>query len=122
MKKFFIIFPILFMLIGCSQKVTEEDLIGGNWTATAGYEDEEIGGEPNCYPFEEGIEFKDEVTAYNETYERDFEYDIRDKGSKITFLDKSRSYSYQIKKISQDEIVLEGLNFQEGRACTLERK
>ena len=34
----------------------------------------------------------------------------------ITFLDESRSYSYQLKMISEDRLALEGLNLQEGRS------
>ncbi|MEI3612518.1 hypothetical protein [Pseudogracilibacillus sp. SO30301A] len=109
------------LLIGCSQKVTEESLIEGTWIGTSGYEDEEEEGEPNCYPFEDGIEFKSEDTVYVETYDRDFDYWLSDKETTITFLDKSRYYSYDIKKNGEDKIILEGLFSQEGRGCIMVR-
>lgn len=123
MKKSVLFFSLFFfiLLTGCSQRITEEDLIGGNWVATAGYEDGETGEEPNCYPFEDGLEFKDKEAAYNESFERNFEYILEEEGEKVTFFDVSFTYSYQINKISENEIVLEGLYTNEGEGCTLER-
>lgn len=47
---------VLSFLIGCAdEEIVEDDLIGENWLATAGFQDEEAVGEPDCYPFEEGI-------------------------------------------------------------------
>lgn len=56
----FIPFLGLLILIGCAEEVAEEDIIGGNWIATAGLQDGDAVGEPNCHPFEEGIEFTNE--------------------------------------------------------------
>ncbi|WP_461183142.1 hypothetical protein, partial [Virgibacillus kimchii] len=68
--------PLLFtILIGCSANVTKEDLIGGYWVATAGYQDGEPVGESYCFPsVDYGLEFKDEETVYVEAYESDFAY------------------------------------------------
>jgi len=122
MKRFLLLFSLFLVLIGCSQKVTEKDLIGGKWIGTAGYVDGEAEGEPNCYPFQDGIEFKDDNTVYVETYERDFEYRLNQKGVELALFDISRSYSYQIKKVDEDELALEGLGVSEDNTCILERK
>ena len=113
---------LLFIFNGCSQKVTEKDLIGGKWIGTAGYVDGKAEGEPNCYPFQDGIEFKDDDTVYVETYEREFEYRLNKKGVELAFFDITRSYSYQIKKVDEDELGLEGLGVSEDNTCILERK
>src|SRR5690625_187935 len=122
MKKKIMRIPLLLLLIGCSQKVTEEDLIGGKWIGTAGYVDGKAEDEPNCYPFQDGIEFKDDDTVYVETYERDFEYLLNKKGVELALFDISRSYSYQIKKVDEDELALERLGVSEDNTCILERK
>src|SRR5690625_1429514 len=122
MKKKIMLIPLLLLLIGCSQKVTEEDLIGGKWIGTAGYVDGKAEGEPNCYPFQDGIEFKNDDTVYVETYERDFEYRLNKKGVELAFFDITRIYNYHIKTIDEDEIVLEGSGLSKGNSCVLERK
>ncbi len=121
LRKTLVLTILLLLLIGCSQKVTEEELIEGTWIGTSGYEDGEEEGDSNCYPFEDGIEFKSEDTVYVETYDRDFDYWLSDKETTITFLDKSRFYSYDIKKHGEDKIILEGLFSHEGHSCVMER-
>lgn len=131
MKKKIMLIPLLLLLIGCSQKVTEEDLIGGKWIGTAGHENGKAKGESNCFPFQDGIEFKDENTVYVERFEREFEYWINE-DSDITFGDAGSEdpspdigyffYSYQIKMISKDEVVLEGVYALKNDACHMERQ
>jgi len=126
MKRFYILIFLLFILTACGdEEVTHKDLIGGTWVATAGYEDGEAKGEPNCYPFEEGSEFEDENTVYNTSYERKFDYNINefDGGLMIEF-EGPILYSYQIKKISENEIIIKGLKSGsfEDHSCYLERK
>jgi len=122
MKRFLLLFSLILVLIGCSQNITDKYLIGGKWIGTAGYVDGKTEGEPNCYPFQDGIEFKDDDTVYVETYERDFEYLLNKKGVELTFFDISRSYSYQIKMVDEDQLALERLGVSEDNACILERK
>lgn len=129
MKKTYILIPLFILFTACSQNVTEEDfLIGGTWLATAGYEDGEAEGKPNCRPLEEGLTFKDKDTVYNETLGRDIEYVLNetDEGSEIYVADPvtGGSYNYQIKKIGGDEITLEGLDYSisKGNSCYLERE
>lgn len=134
MKKTCLFILILFICAGCSQRITEDDLIGGEWIATSGYEDGKIVGEPNCYPFEDGIEFKNKNTVYIESYKRDFNYELKENGSEITFRDygphKDSStsnpvttyYNYEIKIISDNEMYFVGRALNEENTCYLERK
>jgi hypothetical protein len=130
MERIFKFIPILvlFILMGCSgEEVAGEDLTGGNWVATAGFLDGTAEGEPNCYPFEEGIEFNGEDTVYVETFERDFEFWLsEDEGppTKLFFRDDSTGlYRYEITVLSENEMGLTGIGqFEEGRSCYLERE
>src|SRR5690625_7930544 len=122
MKSFLLLFSLMLVLIGCSQNITDKYLIGGKWIGTAGYVDGKTEGEPNCYPFQDGIEFKDDDTVYVETYERDFEYRLNKKGVELAFFDITRIYNYLIKTIDEDKIVLEGSGLSKGNSCVLERK
>src|SRR5699024_10175950 len=74
-EKILLNFPLI-LLAACNTQVTEAELIGGEWIAKAAYEDGEIKGEPNCYPFEEGFEFKNEDTVYNTTFAENFSYEL----------------------------------------------
>jgi len=65
---------LVFILAGCSEQITEDDLIGGKWTANAGFENEEAGGEPVCGYYAKGLEFKDKKTVYVEEEEENFKY------------------------------------------------
>ncbi|MBT2215536.1 hypothetical protein F3157_10215 [Virgibacillus dakarensis] len=126
MKKSCLLIFFIILLAGCSEDVTKDYLIGGHWVGTAGYEDEEIGGEPYCSPFDKGMEFKDEDTVYIDAYERDFEYKLEesDNGLVIEFYDPDKSLlSYYLTKISEDEMGFIGVgDFQDGESCYLERK
>src|SRR5690625_1776551 len=113
---------LLFIFNGSRQKVTEKNLNGSKRSGTAGYVDGKAEGKSNCNPFQDGIEFKDDDTVYVETYERDFEYLLNKKGVELALFDISRSYSYQIKKVDEDELALERLGVSEDNTCILERK
>jgi len=54
--------------------MTEEVISDGTWIATSGYEKGEEKEDPDCYPFEEGIQFRDEDTVFVETSGKDIEY------------------------------------------------
>jgi hypothetical protein len=79
-KYFLLLFLII--LIGCSSKVTEEDLIGGYWIGTAGYTEGEPKGDSCCTPFDEGLEFKDNDTVYVEVNEENIEYWLDERENK----------------------------------------
>src|SRR5699024_3123767 len=117
-----LLFLLFLILIGCSTNVTEEDLVGGTWVGTAGYEDGEPAGESNClYYIIDGLEFKDEDTVYSEAYEKDFEYKLAD--DEITFMDENHHDSYYIDWIDDNKIGLTGgSDMQKNESCFLERK
>jgi len=120
-----LLIPSLFLLTACNQKADAEYLIGGNWIATAGFEDGEIKGEPDCNFFEEGLEFKDEETVYNADFEMNFTYSLsdRNKVTKVRFMHPGRgTFTYNIHVISENEMGFEGLYSGEGESCYLERK
>src|SRR5690625_830200 len=124
-NKLLLLIFLLFLLTSCSQKADAEYLIGGNWIATAGYEDGEIKGVPNCNFFEEGLEFKDEDTVYNADFDMDFDYRLsdRNKVTEITFLsNEAGEFRYNIHIISENEIGFEGVGLSEKKSCYLERK
>src|SRR5699024_10551135 len=122
---FMILIFLSIFLAACSKEVTEEDLIGGTWEATAGFEDGEEKGEPYCNPLEEGLEFKDEDTVYVNDLGQDFDYWIKEEEGKdvIKFYHSKRYLRYYIFKISDDEMgITRKGTFQEDASCFLERK
>lgn len=125
MKRICLLIFFICLLIGCSKDVTEDYLVDGHWVGTAGYEDEEIGGDPTCPPFQEGMKFKNENTVYVDAYEEDFEYRLReaDVGYEIELYNTNGViYFYYIKMISDDEMGLIGQGIQEEESCYLVRK
>jgi len=116
---------ILLVLIGCSPKITEEDLIGGYWVGTAGYKDGKPEGTPYCFPFAEGIEFKNNETVYVEALDEDYKYWLEEgeNGTIINFRGGHHYLSYYVDKINDDELGLVGEDdFQKGESCYLERQ
>src|SRR5690625_4635327 len=125
LSNYLLLSTILFflILIGCGPKITEEDLMGGYWIGTTGYKDGKPDGRPYCFPFEEGIEFKDQKTVYVEAYDEDYEYWLEsDKvGTIINFRGGHDYLSYYVDKINDDELGLVGEgDYQEGESCYLE--
>lgn len=119
------LFPFVFLImIGCSAEATEDDLIGGYWIGTAGYEDGEPEGDPYCTPFAEGLEFKDEDTVYVEDYDKDLEYWFEERNNRtVIYFSGERDYrSYYIDKINKNEIGLRGTGSREKESCYLERQ
>jgi len=124
--KYSLLFLLFLILIGCSSKITEEDLIGGYWIGTAGYQDGKPEGEPYClYYVIAGLEFKDEETVYVEGYEKNFEYVLEDgkNGMKIIFSDENHYDSYYIDKVSENEIgLVGGTEMKKEESCYLEQQ
>lgn len=126
MKKIFALILVLIIFPSCAEKITEEDIIGGKWIATGGYQDGEAVGEPNCYPFSEGIEFTNKDTVHVDRYDRDFEYWLyqNDNRFEIMFNDISGSgiYSYEISMLGENEIGISGKgDFRSEESCYFER-
>lgn len=118
---------LLLLLIGCSSNVTGEDLIGGNWVATAGYKDGKPVGEPYCRDiFTGGLEFKGEGIVHGKEFDEEYEYIIEEWEGKtrIVFIRQGKfHHNYFIDKISNDEIGLTGSGEHfENQSCYLERK
>lgn len=124
-NKFLILIFSLFLLTSCNQKADEEYLTGGNWIATAGYEDGEAKGEPNCHYFEEGLEFKDEETVYNTSFDQEFDYTLydNDNETEISFYAPNLGvYNYIIHVINENEMGLEIADPDIELSCYLERE
>src|SRR5690625_7901646 len=69
---------LLFFFLGETSKITEEDLIGGEWVATAGYKNGKAEGEPVCTDYlMEGLEFKQDGVAYGGKLDEEFEYSVK---------------------------------------------
>ena len=129
MKYCLLLSLLLIILIGCSAKVTEEDLIDGYWIGTAGYEDGKPAGEPYCATsVANGLEFIDQDTVYVEAYKSDFEYWLEDNdtGMEIHLAgdDQGIYLIYEIDKISENEIgLMSNKNVRpEEESCYLERQ
>ncbi|HLR51455.1 MAG TPA: hypothetical protein VK072_01085 [Candidatus Avamphibacillus sp.] len=124
-KKILLPVLLLFFLIGCSANVIEDDLIGGTWSAIAGYKDGKPEGEPDCLDFMiGGLEFIDD-TVHGKEFDEDFNYRLEDrkKGIAISINRKGVLYSYYIDKVNDDAIGLVGANgFQEDESCYFERQ
>jgi len=125
-EKIEVLFDLLsFILIVCTSKVTEEDLIGGYWIGTAGYKEGKPVGEAYClYYVTACLEIENEDTVYIEGYEKDFEYILKESknGMKIIFLDTNRYDSYYIEKVSENEIgLIGGTDMKKEESCYLER-
>ena len=128
MKKFALAALLILVLIltGCSDKITEEDLIGGKWSATAGFENEEANGEPICGNYAHGLKFIDKKTVYVEYRKENFDYNLRetDKGiMQIDFYPPGGGIdSYNMHKVNENAFGINATygNFKNG--CFLERE
>ncbi|GIO23545.1 hypothetical protein [Oceanobacillus sp. J11TS1] len=123
--KYSLLFSILICLVSCTtDEITEEDLIGGEWIATAGYKDGKPEGESYCSnSVSYGLEFKDEETVYSKAYGSDFYYELEGKkGERAIYLEGIVYRNFYIEKISEDEIGLIGNGLLEGENCYLERQ
>src|SRR5690625_2210491 len=123
----YLISLIFLMMAGCSSQITERDLVGGNWQATAGYEDGEPVGEPYCMDFfTGGLEFKEDGIVYGEEYNKDYEYELEEWEGRIRIVfnrNGKNRHNYFIDKISADEIGLTGSGRGfENESCYLERE
>jgi len=116
---------LLFFFLGETSKITEEDLIGGEWVATAGYKNGKAEGEPVCTDYlMEGLEFKQDGVAYGGKLDEKFEYSVKysEEGTKIIFITKNSYYSYYIDKVSKDEIgLVGGLESLNNHSCYFKR-
>jgi len=77
---------LLITLLGCGTKITEEDLIGGTWVATTGYEKSKVKDIPYCMDFiMGGLEFKDEGIVYGAFFDEDYTYYLKIENKVLQF-------------------------------------
>jgi len=121
----FLIFMIVIMVMGgCSNVITEDQLIGGKWLVTNGYEDGEIGGEPLCPAFDEGLEFIDKEKVYVIDEEKEFVYQLAeyDDGMEIIFYNPSGEVDFfKITMENEDAFGLNGSGMIKRLNCYFER-
>ena len=106
-----LLFVIVTVVISaCSIKITEDQLIGGTWSVTNGYENGEIGGDPICPSFDEGMEFIDNEKVYVISEEKEFTYKLRefDEGMEISFFNPNGIIDFY--KITMENENAFGLN------------
>jgi len=116
---------IVIMMGGCSNVITEDQLIGGTWLVTNGYEDGEIGGDPVCPPFDEGLEFIDEEKVYVIDGEKEFVYRLResDEGMEISFFNPNGEMDFfKITMENEKGFGLNGSGMIKTRNCYFERE
>ncbi|MEI3614654.1 hypothetical protein [Pseudogracilibacillus sp. SO30301A] len=121
---------LLFMIViivmgGCGNVITEDQLIGGTWLLTNGYEDGEIGGDPVCPGYEEGMEFIDEENVYVIAQEKEFVYRLResDEGMKIEFYNPNGEIDFfKITMENENGFGLNSSGVTKTRNCYFERE
>ena len=113
------------VLGACDEVITEDQLIGGKWLVTNGYEDGEIGGDPLCPSYDEGLEFIDEEKVYVIDEEKEFSYRLResDEGMELEFYNPNGEYEFfTITMENEDAFGLNGSGITENRNCYFERE
>jgi len=116
---------IVIIMGGCNNVITEDQLIGGTWLVTNGYEDEELGGDPVCPAFDEGLEFIDEEKVYVIAYEKEFVYRLResDEGMEISLFNPNGEVDfYKITMENEDAFGLNGSGIIKTLNCYFERE
>ncbi len=116
---------VIIVMGGCGNVITEDQLIGGTWLLTNGYEDGEIGGDPVCPGYEEGMEFIDEENVYVIAQEKEFVYRLResDEGMKIEFYHPNGVIDFfKITMENENGFGLNGSGMSKTRNCYFERE
>ncbi|MEI3614650.1 hypothetical protein [Pseudogracilibacillus sp. SO30301A] len=121
---------LLFMIVvivmgGCGNVITEDQLIGGTWLVTNGYEDGEIGGDPVCPGYEEGMEFIDEEKVYVIAEEKEISYSLSesDEGMEIIFFYPNGEIDFfTITMEKENGFGLNGSGVSKTRNCYFERQ
>src|SRR5699024_6662891 len=84
-RQFLLLMIVTIVMGGCGNVITEDQLIGGKWILINGYEDGEIGGDPVCPGYEEGMECIDGEKVYVVADEKEMYYSVSesDRGMEI---------------------------------------
>ncbi|MFS0750400.1 hypothetical protein [Oceanobacillus sp. 1P07AA] len=124
MKRIMLSIFILLLLIGCKSEVPKEYLVGGTWVATAGYENGEAEGDPQCHTVI-SMTFKNNNLVYIEYPDQEFEYSFEeDKKDRVIFYSEylSLNMRYDIKLIDDDAMAIAGVGGFEDQVCYMERQ
>ena len=116
---------VIIVMGGCSNMITEDQLIGGKWLVTNGYENGEVGGDPVCPSFDEGLEFIDEERVYVIAYEKEFVYKLResDEGMEISFFNPNGEVDFfKITMENENAFGINGSGIVKTLNCYFERK
>ncbi|MEI3614661.1 hypothetical protein [Pseudogracilibacillus sp. SO30301A] len=115
---------VIIVMGGCGNVITEDQLIGGTWLVTNGYEDGEIGGDPVCPGYEEGMEFIDEEKVYVFAEEKEISYSLSesDEGMEITFFYPNDIDFYKITMENENGFGLNSSGVTKTRNCYFERE
>src|SRR5699024_3126529 len=116
---------IILILCGCSNVITEDQLIGGKWTPKSGYKDGKPSGDPQCPYLNKGIEFQDKETVYVEDGGIFLKYSLNEAryGMHIYFYNPNGDLDgYEIIIENEDNLALIGSGTSEGFNCYFERQ
>src|SRR5699024_9560835 len=107
------------VLGSCSEVITEDQLIGGKWLVTNGYEGGEIGSDSVCPSFDGGLEFIDDEKVYVIDEKKEFGYSLSesDEGMEITFFNPNGEIDFF--KISMENEDAFGLNGSDRKSTRL---
>lgn len=124
-RQFLPLIIIIIVMGGCGNVITEDQLIGGKWLVTNGYENGEVGGDPVCPSFDEGLEFIDEERVYVIAYEKEFVYKLResDEGMEISFFNPNGEVDFlKITMENENAFGINGSGIVKTLNCYFERK
>lgn len=124
-KLLLMLLSIMLILTACNQRADANYLVGGNWIATAGFQDGEIKGEPTCNYFKVGLQFIDEETVYNADFDEKYYYSLSDRNkiTEITIIPEGPGiFVYNIHVIGENEMALVWPDDDVDNSCYLERQ
>lgn len=122
-RKLLLLIIVIIAIGGCSNVITEDELIGGKWLVTNGYENEGIGGDPVCPSFDKGLEFIDEEKVYVIDEKKEFGYTLSEskEGMKIIFFNPNGEIDFfKITMETEDGFGLNGSGMSKNRNCYFE--
>ena len=124
-RQLLLLMIVIIVMGGCGNVITEDQLIGGTWLLTNGYEDGEIGGDPVCPPFDGGLEFIDEENVYVIDQEKEFVYRLResDEGMELEFYNPNGEVDfYKITMENENGFGINSTGVSKTRNCYFERE
>ena len=123
--KFLMLIIVTIVIGGCIEVITEDQLIGGKWLVTNGYEDGEVGGDPLCPSFDKGMEFIDKENVYVIDEDKEFGYRLREsnEGTKLVLFNPNGEIDFfKITMENEDAFGLNGSGMIKTLNCYFERE